>query len=160
MRVRKDSPLGIYILGIFILFIASFLLLVILGAQTYRSTTAGQERNYRTRAQLSWLSAVIRANDREGAVSLAQAAGPENSQVLVVRDGSGYASRIYIYEGNLVEDYAAEDAELYPEEALKIGETAQFLVELHPDENALDVQTDEGRIHLSLRSTGGIREDS
>lgn len=159
MKERNNSPLGLYTLGIFVLYIAAFLMLVILGARTYRSTVSSQDRNYQTRAQLSWLSAVIRANDREGAVSLKDTEGGQDGQVLIVRDGSGYASRIYVYDGCLVEDYAAVDAELDPDSALKIGETAQFHVELYPEDNALNVQTDEGWIRLCLRSDGGIAAD-
>ena len=156
MNERKDSPLGLYTMGICALFLAGFLLLVILGAQTYRKTAAGQETNNRTRAQLSWLSAVIRANDREGAVYLSEQESPENGTVLVVEDGSGYASRIYRYDGYLVEDYGAVDEAFLPESALKIGQTSLFEVELHPEDNALSVTSDEGSIYLTLRSSGGI----
>ena len=156
MKENKDSPLGIYTMGICALFLAGFLLLVILGAQTYRRTAEGQETNNHTRAQLSWLSAVIRANDREGAVYLSEQKSPEDGTVLVVEDGSGYASRIYRYDGFLVEDYGAVEGELQPESALKIGPSALFEVELRPEENALTVTSDEGSIYLTLRSSGGV----
>lgn len=151
MRTPKDSPLGLYTMGICALFLAGFLLLVILGAQTYRSIVDGQEMNNRTREQLSWLSAVIRANDREGAIYLSESTASGDEPVLVVEDGSGYASRIYRTDGYLVEDYAAVDAELDPGDALKIGRTGLFQVDLKPEEGELYVTTDEGSIFLTLR---------
>ena len=107
--------------------------------------------NNRTREQLSWLSAVIRANDREGAVYLSESDLTENEPVLVVEDGSGYASRIYRADGYLVEDYAQTGSELDPEDALKIGRTDLFLVDLDGDAGGLHVTTDEGSIFLQLR---------
>ena len=156
MREGKGSPIGLYIIGIFTLFLAGALLLVILGAQTYRHTAAGQEKNNQTRGLLSYFSAMIRANDAQGSVYLADLEGPEGSQVLVAEDGSGYASRIYCYDGYLVEDYGEAAAGLMPEEAMKIGKTRTFNVTFFEETGSLLIETDEGRIRLRLRSDGGL----
>lgn len=153
MRERENSPLGYYMIGIAALFLAAFLLLVILGAQTYRNTTAGQSDNSRTRALLAYVSAMVRANDMENAVSVRQD-GPESSDVLVIGDGSGYASRIYQYGGYLVEDYAALDSAYDPKNAMKIGETEVFLAEFPEESSLLFVTTDEGSIWVRLRAQG------
>lgn len=157
MKERERSPIGLYILGICALFLAGFLMLVILGAHAYRNTVAGQEENNRIRGLLSYVSAVIRANDSQSSVYVLEGASPEGAQVLVVGDGSGYASRIYCHNGYLVEDYGAETAVFNPDNAMKIGKTASFQVDLFQEEGALLVSTDEGRIRLRLRSTDGIR---
>ena len=155
MREKNSSPLGYYMLGTAALFLAGFLLLVILGAQTYRNTTGGQSGNAQTRALLAYVASVVRANDAAGAVYPAENPGPEETAVLVVEDGSGYASRIYRYQGYLVEDYAETSAPYDPENAMKIGETGRFGLEYHPEEAVLLVETDQGTARLHLRASAG-----
>lgn len=157
MKERESSPLGFYMLGISALFLAGFLLLVVLGAMTYRNTAAGQEQNNQTRSLLAYLSVMVRANDAEGAVYIAETAGPEDSEVLVIGDGSGYAARIYRYQGYLVEDYGEEKGDFLPDEALKIGKTQEFALIPGPG-GGLTARTDEGSVFLSLRSRGGIAD--
>ena len=157
MKERESSPLGIYTLGICALFLAGFLLLVILGARTYRNTAAGQEQNNQTRGLLAYLSAMVRANDGEGRIYIADVPGPDGSAVLVIEDGSGYAARIYRYQGFLVEDYEEAGSGFLPEDAMKIGKTGLFALTAGPA-GGLTASTDEGTVYLSLRSRGGITD--
>lgn len=157
MREREGSPIGFYILGICALFLAGFLLLVIMGANAYRNSVAGQEKNNQIRGLLSYVSAIIRANDAQDSVYVLEQDSPEGAQVLIVADGSGYASRVYCHDGYLVEDYGALEAAYDPENAMKIGRTTTFQVDVFQEEGALLVTTDEGQIRLRLRSTDGIR---
>ncbi|MBQ9250326.1 MAG: DUF4860 domain-containing protein [Oscillospiraceae bacterium] len=152
MKKEERSPLGYYTIGIAALFLAGFLLLVVFGSQSYRNTVAGQNENMQSRALLSYLATTVKAGDISGGVRVADSAyGP----VLSVADGgSGYAVRIYQHEGLLLEDYAAADAELQPEEAQQIGETELFQIE-QPGEDLLLIRTDAGRVLLRLRSEGG-----
>lgn len=152
MKQTEHSPLGFYTIGIAALFLAGFFLLVVFGAKSYRNTVGGQEENMRTRALLSYLATTVHANDAYAAVRINE--GPEG-QVLVVPDSeSDYALRIYLYEGNLVEDFAAEGSPLAPESAQVIGKTASFFVE-ERDKRVLFISTDVGHILLHLRSEGG-----
>ncbi|MBQ9662853.1 MAG: DUF4860 domain-containing protein [Oscillospiraceae bacterium] len=149
MREEKRSPLGLYTIGIAALFLAGFFLLVVFGAQSYRGTVAGQNGNMHSRALLSYLSTTVKAYDAAAAVSLREDA--ELGQVLVLADGnSGYALRIYRYNGVLLEDYAAADTPLRPEEAQRIGETGLFEAELVTG-SLLRLNTDAGSVLLRLR---------
>lgn len=151
MKDTERSPLGYYTIGIAALFLAGFLLLVVLGAHSYRNTVAVQDGNMQTRALLSYLATIVKGNDSAGSVTVAEG---ESGQVLIVADGdSGYAFRIYRREGLLLEDYAALDSPLQPEEAQTIGRTGLFRVE--KSGSLLTVETDAGRVLLHLRSTGG-----
>ena len=150
MKKENRSPIGLYTIGIAALFLAGFFLLVVFGAQSYRNTVAIQNGNMKTRALLSWLSTEAKANDTENAVTLME--DDEVGQVLVLADGSsGYALRIYRKDGMLLEDYAAADAPLRPEEAQSIGETARFEAKLLPG-RVLKLTTDAGSALLHLRS--------
>ena len=152
MKKEERSPLGYYTIGIAALFLAGFLLLVVYGSQSYRNTVAGQNENMQSRALLSYLATTVKAGDISGGVRVADSAyGPVRS---VADGGSGYAVRIYQHEGLLLEDYAAADAELQPEEAQQIGETELFQIE-QPGEDLLLIRTDAGRVLLRLRSEGG-----
>ena len=118
MRRDHDSLLGLYTIGIAMLFLVGFFLLVVFGAQSYRNTVAVRNDNMESRAVLSYLSTTIRGYDSEGAV---HAEDTEYGQMLVVADGeSGYGLKIYCYEGDLIEEYASLTAPLSPGHAQKI----------------------------------------
>ena len=153
MKRSRSSPLGLYVIGIAALFLAGFLMLVIFGAQTYRNTVSVQNGNNETRATLSYISATVRAYDGTGAVQVSQAQTQDGAetQVLSLADGdTGYAMRLYTWQGNLMEEYAKADAALSPSASNVIGETQTF--ELEKDEDLLRVKTDEGSVLLHLRA--------
>ena len=80
----------------------------------------------------------------------------DGNTVLVIADEeSGYASRLYLSHGHLVEDYAETGAALDPENAQIIGQTSVFTVE-ELTEGLLAVTTDAGRSLIRLRSQGGV----
>ena len=148
-REGTSRSTSYFTIGTVALFLVGFLLLVIFGARIYRDTVAGQYANMDTRSQLSYLITTLRSNDTRGAVTV-------EDGVLVVRDGdSGYAFRIYLHEGRLVEDFAAVDAPLNPAAGQIIGETNTFAVEKSGPE--LSIETDAGRVYVYLRAEGGAQ---
>ena len=152
MRKERHFSLGFYTIGVAALFLAGFFLLVVFGAQSYRNTVKGQNGNMQSRALLSYLSTTVKAYDAADAVSLTEE--PEVGQVLALADGSsGYALRIYRKDGMLLEDYAADELPLRPEEAQELGETATFHAVL--ENGLLRIETDEGSVLLHLRGEGG-----
>ena len=140
MNKNRHAGLGLYTIGIAALFLAGFFLLVVFGAQSYRSTVGGQNRNMQSRALLSYLSTTVKGYDAEGAVGIDE--DGEVGKVLILREGrSGYALRIYRADGMLVEDYARTDA----------GLRAVFDPVLTAD-GLLTVSCDAGKVLLHLRS--------
>ena len=155
MRKEHQSRIGLFTIGITALFLAGFFLLVVFGAQSYRNTVAGQNGNMQSRALLSYLSTTVKGYDAADAVLLTD--DSEVGRVLVLADGgSGYAVRIYHKDGMLLEDYAAKDAVLHPEEAQQIGMTEQFEAEKLSGD-LLRLKTDAGSVLLHLRSGGDGR---
>lgn len=133
------------------LFLAGFCLLVTLGAKTYRDAVTGQLQNNNIRALRGYLSTSLKQNDTAGALSFYE---DETGPVLVIADGqSGYATRIYQQEGQLLEDYAKKDAPLSPDMATAIGETETFCIE-RSEKGYLVVTTDAGSVILQNRSGG------
>lgn len=156
MKYENRSPVGLYTVCIAALFLAGFLLLVVFGAQSFRNAVAGQNENMETRAILSYLATSVKVNDSASAISVQET---EYGPALIVADGStGYALRMYCYDGYLMEDFARREAALAPEEAEVIGRTTTFTIE-ELEEGVLAVYTDEGRVLLRVRSgEGGIVE--
>ena len=151
MKREGTSPLGLYTIGIAALFLAGFFLLVVFGAQSYRDTVAGQNRNGETRAQLAYLAAAVKGCDSAGAVHIVE---EQTGQILVLEDrDSGYALRIYRVGNALLEDYGEAGSPVRPEEAQTIGETGVFTVET-PAAGLLRITTDAGSVLLHLRSGG------
>jgi len=148
---RARPALSYFAIGTVALFLMGFLLLVIFGARIYRDTVAGQAGNNDTRAQLSYLVTTVRGNDSRGAVSVS---GTAEAPLLVIRDGdSGYAFRVYLSEGRLVEDFAPTDAPLDPAAGQIIGTTNTFTA--RKDGALLRMSTDEGSVLVYLRGEGG-----
>ncbi len=150
MKKENGSPITFYTMGVAILFLAGFFLLVVFGAQTYRKVAEGQEQNNRIRALMSYLSTCVRAGDSADAVRMIE--GPNGgSPMLVVADGdSGYAIRIYLEDGRLLEEYGSLEEAPDSSEAQEIGRTESFEVQKLA-EGTYAVTTDAGRTIFSVR---------
>ena len=148
MKRNSEGPLGLYTIGIAALFLAGFLMLVILGARTYRDVAVNQTKNNDTRALLSYLSTCVKSSDTQGGISVEESA---YGSVLTIADASGYALQIYQNGEELLEEYHVLGAELRPESADVLGTTATFTVEMQGAE-LLKITTDAGSVLLRLRS--------
>ena len=155
MTFKEDqkSPLGLYSIGIAALFLLGFFLLVVFGAQNYRNAVAAQHANNDSRVLLYYVSTCIKGSDQTGCVRIREEDG--NTVLVISDEESGYASRLYLSHGHLVEDYAETGAALDPENAQIIGQTSVFTVE-ELTEGLLAVTTDAGRSLIRLRSQGGV----
>ena len=153
MKNRAESPLGLYTVGIAALFLAGFFLLVVFGAQSYRATVLSQGGNNDTRAVLSYLSTAVHAADERGAVHVRH--GAEGTELRLDDGDTGYALRIYLSEGELVEEYARADAPRGSAEVHAIGRTTTFDIR-GEGAGTLRVFTDAGEVLLHLRSGGGV----
>ena len=152
MENREQSTIGLYTIGIAALFLAGFLLLVVFGAQSYRNTVGAQNGNMQNRAVLAGITTAVRGFDARDAVSVSE--DQVFGQVLNLSDGdSGYALRLYMADGALLEEYSRADAAPSPEAAQKLGDTRKFAVSL--DHDLLQISTDAGTVLLHLRSEAG-----
>lgn len=149
---QQSFRTGFYTIGIAALFLVGFLLLVLFGARSYQNTVEMQTRNNDTRALLSYVSARVRAGDSAGAIRIANST---YGDLLTIADTDGYETRIYLYDGALVEEYAAADAPLAPETAQAIGSAHHFSVRTAENQR-LFVTTDAGTVCMHLRSEGGV----
>lgn len=147
MKGKGKNPILPISVGVAALFLTGFLLLVAFGARSYRDVVDAQYGNMDQRALTAYLAAALKANDAPGALSLEEG---EYGQMLVVHDAhSDYVLRYYLYEGELVEDFARVGAPLAPGEAQPIAPTRVFSVE-RGENGLVAVTTDAGRTLLCL----------
>ena len=95
----------------------------------------------------------VRAADAVDAIGTGQ--GPEGrSLVLTERLDSGtFETRIYAYQGSIVEEYTLADAAYTPERATPIVNSELFAFTY--ENGLLTVDTDDGSVQIALRSVRG-----
>ena len=152
MNTKGRNPMAFYTIAIVALFLAGFFLLVVFGAKSYSNTAAMQSEHMEMRALSAYIATSVKDSDAEGAVTIAD--GPEGPALVIADGDTGYAKRIFLSGGELMEDYALMEDEIDPEEANPIAETKVFEVS-QPAANLLLVNTDEGTTRITLRSEGG-----
>lgn len=152
-RVRGEARGHMFVTLLFA-FILLFLLLALLaGMSAYRSANDVRAATDETRLGLSLIANSIRANDATDAVGVAE--GPEGrTLVLTERLESGdYETRLYAYEGSIVEEYARADAPYTPEKARQVVASERF--DFSYEDGLLTVYTDQGETSVALRSVRG-----
>lgn len=145
---RLDS--APFALALFVLMLGCVLMLAVFGAQVYGALTASQNRNKEVRAGLSYVAARLRAADAAQAVSVAS--GPQGDALLLsdIGEDTGYETRIYLCDGQLVEEYTAAENEYDPASAQPVARTDTFAVTV--DNHLVTVSTDQGTIRVFLHT--------
>ena len=141
---RTFSAAFFYSIGIFALFLAGFLMLVLFGARSYRAAAETQESASRFRALTSYLSAAAAGSG--GAYKDTW----EGGDLLVIPDGdSGYGLLVFRTDEGLSEQYCQLSGAPDPAASRVIAETAAFSVS-QPSPRLLAVQTDAGTVFLPV----------
>ncbi|WP_434309841.1 DUF4860 domain-containing protein [Hominifimenecus sp. rT4P-3] len=154
MKKRRLDMTTFYTLGIYGLLLTGCLLLVLLGARTYGRTVESQRENDNQRAILSYLSTSIRNHDHENAVAIEQ--GPEGDMLVMTDEANekSYVTRIYLSEGELIEEFSRAEADFGQGEKQSIGRCRILEMEWVGD-RSLQLRLDEGSVLVSLRSEMG-----
>lgn len=145
---------GLTALLLFGVFAACVLVVLLSGADAYRRLTARDQASYDRRTCVQYLATRVRQADALEGVAVEEFGGGE---ALVLADGD-FLTRVYCYEGYLMELYTDALSELGPE----AGERVMALdgLELRLERGLLTAEvtdTEGGRstIRLSLRSGEG-----
>lgn len=139
--------------ALYALLLVCVLALTAFGANIYGAVTAAHNAGSAQRAALSYLCVRLRAADEAGAVTVTT--GPEGDALILAEPlaQSGYATRIYLWQGQLVEDYAPADSAFAPANAQPIAKTAAFTATV--EGNLVRVHTEQGSAVVHLHSEGG-----
>lgn len=135
---------GLLALLLFGVFAACVLAVLLTGAGAYRRLVQRDLSAYERRTCAQYIATRVRQADRQGDIQVSDFGGV---QALVLGQGDGYTTRVYCYEGWLMELYAAEDAGLSPEDGDQVLEI-----------DSLKLSLEEGLLTVEIGVPGGMTD--
>ena len=105
MKKRQAGSQFASVTAVFFSFLLAMLLLVILGSSSYRDTVAGMEGNQAARAGRAYLLTKLRSGDQAGMVAVETGAAGDVLVLSERAEDEVFETRIYLANGNLVEEY-------------------------------------------------------
>lgn len=133
-------------LTIAVLFLV-ILLLVVFAARSYQYGADSQQQNDSRRALSAYVATAVK-NHVEGEI---RTEDYEGCPGISIEDGNtGYTHRIYLKDGELLEEYTRVDAPLKPDTATRIGETTRFDITYISDD-LIEIQTDQGAAYVNVQ---------
>lgn len=152
-RSRKPDQRPLSSAILMALFVAALLLSLIVAVNVYRTQQNISNATNDVRLSDGLVTSAVRAADASGSVAVGQ--GPEGrSLVLVQRLDSGtYETRIYLYQGNVVQEYALQGSAYTPAKATVLAASGTFSFAY--SQGLLSVTTDSGTSDVALRSMQG-----
>lgn len=137
---------------LYTIIIIAVLVLSIIGANLCRDLAVGRDGNYKLRSSLSYIQNKISSADEEGGVRIAT---NDDSTVLYLAEAEGFETRIYLYEGNIVEELSLATSELSPALAQAVCEAETFTVSSE-EGGVLKIEIDGLCAYSSVNSKGGV----
>lgn len=154
-RIHTKSVISqVFPLLLLAVFVLVDLLALMAGTQAYGSLTTMQNENDARIMTVGPLLSSVRANDEHGAIRRMQD-GPEGEALVLVEnvDLDTYETRIYLYKGNIVQEYALSGSPYAPEKATVLAKSSTFSFEYH--DGLLTLHTDAGSTKVALRNMQG-----
>ena len=124
------------------------------GVAMYQAVANNQIDTNAARMQAGLLASNVHVNDTANAIGTGN--GPEGRALVLTghaADGDAYEMRIYLYQGNIVQEYSIAGSAYTPERAQPLIASSTFDFELHG--NLLILFTDQGATNIALRSYQG-----
>ena len=123
------------------------------GATMYSSITDTQVRNSNIYQQAGLIANTVHANDT--LFSLAKGEGPEGASLVMVEatDDGTYETRLYLYKGHVMEEFALADKPYNPSKATVLFDSDTF--EFSLEGKLLTITTDTGTCDITMRSRQG-----
>lgn len=120
-----DFIFSMALLGVFAV---SALMVVILGAEVYKSTVVRMDEGFALRTSVSYVTQKVRQNDRQNAIAIGRV---EGVQALVLSQTIGetpYATWIYFDDGSLKEIFARADSPVKRSDGQPLAELSDFAI--------------------------------
>ncbi len=144
---------GLAALLLFGVFAVCVLMVLLSGADAYRRLVDRDQTAYDRRIGVQYVATRLHQADSLDYVTVEKFG---DSDALLLSDNDGYVTRIYCYEGYLMELYAAKDAILEPQAGEAIMESAGLELSLTDGLLMIIIADKEGEqgipLRLSLRS--------
>lgn len=138
---------------LFAVFVLMLLLAIISGTNVYKSLRSLQISANDTRLGVSLIANTVRSNDAVSSVAVGE--GPEGRSLVLreVLESGTYETRIYLYKGNIVEEYTLEGSAYRPDNAEVIVASKTF--DFAYKDGLLTINCDQGSADVALRSLKG-----
>lgn len=151
---RKIASTRVFTVALLAVFFVVMMGGLAAGVSMYQAVANNQLDTNMARMQAGLLANNVHANDAAG--TLGTGNGPEGRALVMTEradDGSKYEMRIYLYNGQIVQEYSVAGAAYTPERAQSLITSSTFDFELHG--NLLILHTDQGATNVALRSSQG-----
>ena len=160
-RSVEHGMQGVFVFVLLGLFALMSTLMVLLGAQMYRSTVANATDNNNQRVLSAYLRSMVRAEDGLGAVRLEEYDGTKAIALYEEIGDSQYVTWIYLYDGQLREQFTSAGYDFDPEDGTPIAEAGRFEPSL--ENGLLTVELINGaneveEVQVALRCAQGTKE--
>lgn len=150
---------GLMALLLFAVFASCILIVLLTGAKAYRRLTQRDQEAYQARTCVQYLAQRVRQSDRRDGIRLEE--DFQGVQALVLDADQEYVTRVYCYQGCLMELYCEAGAGLGPGDGERIMEAGGLEIAMTQDAVELKVTTGtegqerESTLTVSLRSRTG-----
>lgn len=137
-------------LALFALLVALLMIALGVGASMYRSISEQRWADDQTRTGLALIANSVHITDTTDAIGVG--AAPEGQALVLTErfaDGA-FETRIYLHDGNVVEEYARAGAPYTPERATQLVESNTFSFSYQG--GLLSIHTDQGTQEILLHS--------
>lgn len=138
---------------LFALFLFTLLMAILAGTNVYKALNDVRQNVDNTRLSLNLVANTVHANDEVNSVAVGQ--GPEGKSLVLVEqlESGTYETRVYLYEGYIVQEYSLSNAPYTPERASKIAPSDIF--DFSYANGLLTINTSQGSTSVALRSLSG-----
>lgn len=147
---RADHTGQYFTLVLFGVFVILLLMALWMGTVAFRTINTMQSTTDDARLALNSLQNRVRAFDEAGSFGTGE--GPEGKSIVFTYrlEAGDYETRLYLYQGALVQELAFSTDPYVPMTATKIVETSTFSFQY--EDGLLTVTTDQGSAKVALRS--------
>ena len=134
MKTKSHSISGAFV----------FMLLVVLGAQAYRTTVDGAAAHTQKRIVTAFVRNAVRAQDERGAIAVEEHDGLPVLALTSELDGESYVQYIYGYNGQLCELFTSAEYGFAPEDGEAVCAAQTFEPTLEGDLLTVRVTDENG----------------
>ena len=142
MKTKSHSISGAFVFMLLGVFAVFSMLLVVLGAQAYRTTVDGAAAHTQKRIVTAFVRNAVRAQDERGAITVEEHDGLPVLALSSELDGERYVQYIYSYGGSLCELFTSAMYGFSPEDGEAVCAAQRFEPAL--EGNLLTVRVTDG----------------
>lgn len=144
IKHQLDGLIALLLFGVFAVCV---LIVLLTGADAYRRLTERDQNNYQTRTLVQYIAARVRQADGADRISIEDFGGV---QALRLADEDGaYITRVYCYDGWLMELYSGADSEMDPQDGERILESG-----------GLELSMEDGLLYVTVRDAQRLLPNS